>query len=196
MKQSLRMTVNGQPVELSVEPYRTLLDVLRDDLDLTGAKKGCDRGDCGACTVLLDGKPVTSCMMLAIQAEGRAVTTIEGLSVNGRLHPIQQAFVDHGAVQCGFCTPGMILATVALLEEHPHPTAAQVREGIAGNLCRCTGYAKIVDAVLSAAGNSEHPERSNFRQLPAVDSEHPERSNFRQEVAESKDAAPAEGGRP
>jgi carbon-monoxide dehydrogenase small subunit len=144
------MIVNGQPVELAVAPYRTLLDVLRDDLGLTGAKKGCDRGDCGACTVLLDGKPVTSCMMLAVQAEGRAITTIEGLSAGGRLHPVQQAFVDYGAVQCGFCTPGMILAAVALLEEHPHPTEAQVRAAIAGNLCRCTGYAKIVEAILAA----------------------------------------------
>lgn len=155
MKQPLRMTVNGQPVELSVEPCRTLLDVLRDDLDLTGAKKGCDRGDCGACTVLLDGKPVTSCMMLAVQADGCQITTIEGLSANGRLHPVQQAFVDHGAVQCGFCTPGMVLAAVALLEENPHPTEAQVRDAVAGNLCRCTGYAKIVDAVLAAAGALE-----------------------------------------
>ncbi len=155
MKQPLRMTVNGQPVELSVEPCRTLLDVLRDDLDLTGAKKGCDRGDCGACTVLLDGKPVTSCMMLAVQADGCQITTIEGLSANGRLHPVQQAFVDHGAVQCGFCTPGMVLAAVALLEESPHPTEAQVRDAVAGNLCRCTGYAKIVDAVLAAAGALE-----------------------------------------
>ena len=106
MKQLIRMTVNGQPVELVVEPYRTLLDVLRDDLELTGAKKGCDRGDCGACTVLVDGKPVTSCMMLAVQADGCRITTIEGLRTDGRLHPLQQAFVDHGAVQCGFCTPG------------------------------------------------------------------------------------------
>lgn len=155
MKQLIRMTVNGQPVELAVEPYRTLLDVLRDELELTGAKKGCDRGDCGACTVLLDDKPVTSCMMLAVQADGRRITTIEGLHTDGKLHPLQQAFVDHGAVQCGFCTPGMILAAVALLEEHPHPTEAQVRDAIAGNLCRCTGYAKIVDAVLFATQPGE-----------------------------------------
>jgi aerobic carbon-monoxide dehydrogenase small subunit len=149
MKQVVDMTVNGDAVELAVEPYRTLLDVLRDDLGLTGAKKGCDRGDCGACTVLLDGKPITSCMMLAVQADGGRITTIEGLCSGGRLHPIQQAFVDHGAVQCGFCTPGMVLAAVALLEENPHPTEVQVRDAIAGNLCRCTGYAKIVDAVMS-----------------------------------------------
>jgi carbon-monoxide dehydrogenase small subunit len=149
------MTVNGRPVELSVEPHRTLLDVLRDDLELTGAKKGCDRGDCGACTVLLDGKPVTSCMMLAVQADGCRITTVEGLSEGGRLHPVQQAFVDRGAVQCGFCTPGMVLAAVALLEENPNPTEAQVREAIAGNLCRCTGYAKIVEAIMDAAGATE-----------------------------------------
>ena len=195
MKQPLRMTVNGQPVELAVEPNRTLLDVLRDDLELIGAKKGCDRGDCGACTVLLDGQPVTSCMMLAIQADGRSIMTIEGVSRNGRLHPVQQAFVDHGAVQCGFCTPGMVLAAVALLEAHPHPTEAQVRDAIAGNLCRCTGYAKIVEAVLSVAGESEHPEQNNFRQERLTDLEHPERSNFLQEVTESKDAAPAERSR-
>jgi aerobic carbon-monoxide dehydrogenase small subunit len=155
MTQMIRMTVNGQPVELAVEPYRTLLDVLRDQLDLTGAKKGCDRGDCGACTVLLDGKPVTSCMMLAVQADGRRITTIEGLRTGGRLHPVQQAFVDHGAVQCGFCTPGMVLAAVALLEENPQPTEAEVRDAIAGNLCRCTGYAKIVDAVMSVTRGAE-----------------------------------------
>ncbi len=155
MKQLLRMNVNVQAVELAVEPYRTLLDVLRDDLELTGTKKGCDRGDCGACTVLLDGKPVTSCMMLAVQADGRRVMTIEGLRTDGKLHPLQQAFVDYGAVQCGFCTPGMLLAAVALLEENPHPTEAQVRGAIAGNLCRCTGYAKIVDAVLSVSERDE-----------------------------------------
>lgn len=155
MTQMIRMTVNGQPVELAVEPYHTLLDVLRDDLELTGAKKGCDRGDCGACTVLLDGKPVTSCMMLAVQADGRRITTIEGLRIDGRLHPLQQAFVDHGAVQCGFCTPGMVLAAAALLEENPQPTEGQVRAAIAGNLCRCTGYAKIIDAVMSVTRTAE-----------------------------------------
>ena len=139
--------------ELAVEPWRTLLDVLRDDLGLTGVKKGCDRGDCGACTVLLDGKPVTSCMMLAVQAADHTIVTIEGLAdlTHGALHPLQQAFVEHGAIQCGFCTPGMILAAAALLAENPHPSAEEVREAIAGNLCRCTGYVKIVEAVLAAA---------------------------------------------
>jgi carbon-monoxide dehydrogenase small subunit len=153
MKRLIQMTVNGKRQELMVEPWRTLLDVLRDDLGLTGVKKGCDRGDCGACTVLLDGKPVTSCMMLAVQAAGHAIVTIERLAdlTHGPLHPLQQAFVEHGAIQCGFCTPGMILAAAALLEENPHPSAGEVREAIAGNLCRCTGYVKIVDAVLAAA---------------------------------------------
>ena len=151
MKQILRFTVNEEPREIVVEPWWTLLDVLRDQLELTGAKKGCDRGDCGACTVLLDGKPIVSCTTLAVQADGRRVTTIEGLMHEGSLHPLQQAFVDVGAVQCGFCTPGMVLAAKALLAENPSPTEDDVREAIAGNLCRCTGYAKIVEAVLSVA---------------------------------------------
>ena len=153
MKRLIQITVNGEQLEIAVEPWRTLLDVLRDDLGLTGVKKGCDRGDCGACTVLFDGKPVTSCMMLAVQAAGHAIVTIEGLAdlTRAPLHPLQQAFVEHGAIQCGFCTPGMILAAAALLAENPHPSAEEVREAIAGNLCRCTGYVKIVEAVLAAA---------------------------------------------
>jgi aerobic carbon-monoxide dehydrogenase small subunit len=152
MKRLIQMTVNGEQQEIAVEPWQTLLDVLRDDLGLTGVKKGCDRGDCGACTVLLDGKPVTSCMMLAVQAADHTIVTIEGLAdLTGALHPLQQAFVDYGAIQCGFCTPGMILAATALLAENPHPSAEEVREAIAGNLCRCTGYIKIVDAVLAVA---------------------------------------------
>lgn len=151
MKHIVQMIVNDEPRELAVEPWWTLLDVLRDELELTGAKKGCDRGDCGACTVLLDGKPIVSCTTLAVQAHGRRVTTIEGLMNEGRPHPLQQAFVDAGAVQCGFCTPGMVLAAKALLDENPSPTEADVRAAIAGNLCRCTGYAKIVEAVLSVA---------------------------------------------
>jgi carbon-monoxide dehydrogenase small subunit len=159
MKRLIQITVNGEQRELAVEPWRTLLDVLRDDLGLTGAKKGCDRGDCGACTVLLDGKPITSCMMLAVQAAGHAVITIEGLADLARapLHPLQQAFVERGAIQCGFCTPGMILAAAALLEENPHPTAEEARRAIAGNLCRCTGYVKIVDAILAAASGDVTP---------------------------------------
>jgi len=151
MKTLLRFTVNEEPREIAVEPWWTLLDVLRDQLELTGAKKGCDRGDCGACTVLLDGSPIVSCTTLAVQAHGRRVTTIEGLMSEGQPHPLQQAFVDVGAVQCGFCTPGMVLAAKALLDENPSPTEDDVREAIAGNLCRCTVYAKIVEAVLSVA---------------------------------------------
>jgi len=153
VKQQITLVVNGESQELAVEPWWTLLEVLREELGLTGTKKGCDRGDCGACTVLLDGKPVTSCMMLAVQASGRDIVTIEGLAKPGHLHPVQQAFVDYGAIQCGFCSPGMILAAVALLNETSHPTEADVRQAIAGNLCRCTGYSKIVQAVLSASHN-------------------------------------------
>jgi carbon-monoxide dehydrogenase small subunit len=164
MKYPITLTVNGERRELSVAPHRTLLDVLRNDLELRGTNRGCDSGDCGACTVLMtrpgaeSRKAVTSCMILAVDADGAEITTIEGLAQSGqrhprRLHPLQQAFVEHGAVQCGFCTPGMILTAVAFLEENPHPTEAEVRAGLAGNLCRCTGYAKIVEAVLAAAAH-------------------------------------------
>jgi aerobic carbon-monoxide dehydrogenase small subunit len=151
MKHIIRMVVNKESVEIAVEPWWTLLDVLRDQLDLTGAKKGCDRGDCGACTVLLDGRPLVSCSMLAVQANGHAITTIEGLLNGSHPHRLQQAFVEHGAVQCGFCTPGMILSAVALLDENPCPSEDEVRAAIQGNLCRCTGYSKIVEAILSMA---------------------------------------------
>ena len=150
-KRLIELSVNGSTHEVAVPPNRTLLDTLREDLELTGTKQGCGIGDCGTCTVLLDGKPVNSCLVLAVQAVGHEVTTIEGISDGMQLHPLQQAFVDHGAVQCGFCTPGMVLAGVAVLDEHPEPTEGQVREGISGNLCRCTGYQKIVEAVLGAA---------------------------------------------
>ena len=154
MKKLIRLIVNDEIQELAVEPWWTLLDVLRDHLELTGAKKGCDRGDCGACTVLVDQKPIVSCTMLAVQADGHRVTTIEGLLIGNTPHPIQQAFVDCGAVQCGFCTPGMVMSAVALLNENPHPSEAEVREAIQGNLCRCTGYKKIVDAILATAEGS------------------------------------------
>jgi carbon-monoxide dehydrogenase small subunit len=146
-----RAVVNGRPVELTVAPNRRLLDVLRDDLGLTGTKEGCGEGECGACTVLLDGRPVNSCLVLAPEASGKKIVTIEGLSQNGRLHPIQQAFLEAGAVQCGFCTPGMILAAAALLEESPRPDERAIKTAISGNLCRCTGYVKIVEAVRLAA---------------------------------------------
>ena len=160
MKTMIQLTVNGEVFEVAVEPNRTLLQVLREDLGFTGTKHGCGLGDCGACTVHLDGKPVNSCLVLAVQANGREVLTIEGLAENGKLHPIQQAFVDHGAIQCGFCSPGMILSAKALLDENPRPTEREIRTAISGNLCRCTGYQKIVEAVQSAAEAIEGTEVS------------------------------------
>ncbi len=151
MKSLIQLTINGQPVEAAVEPNLTLLQLLREDLGLTGTKHGCGLGDCGACTVILDGQPVNSCLVLAIQANGKEVLTIEGLAENGKLHPIQQAFVDNGAIQCGFCTPGMILSAKALLDANPKPTEQEIRMAISGNLCRCTGYQKIVEAIGEAA---------------------------------------------
>ncbi len=130
---------------------KTLLDVIREDLQLTGTKKSCDRGDCGACTVILNGKSVSACLVLAVEANGKELITIEGLAEKDKLHPLQQAFLDYGAVQCGFCAPGMILAAKALLDKNPHPSEEEVRAGLAGNLCRCTGYAAVVEAVLSVA---------------------------------------------
>ncbi len=151
MKKPLQLTVNGELRQVLVEPYYSLLDALRDDIRLTGTKKGCDEGDCGACTVFLNGKPVTSCMVLAHSAHDSEVTTIEGLANLEELHPVQQAFVDHGGLQCGFCIPGLIMSATALLQENPNPTEEEVRFGIGGNLCRCTGYSKVVEAVLAAA---------------------------------------------
>jgi carbon-monoxide dehydrogenase small subunit len=152
MKRVMSLTVNGVRRELAVEPHRTLLELLRSELGLTGAKQGCAEGDCGACVVLLDGLPVNSCLVLAMEAAGRDVLTIEGVASGGELHPLQQAFVDVGAVQCGYCTPGMVLVAKALLDANPAPTERQVRRAISGNLCRCTGYQKIVEAVMVAAG--------------------------------------------
>lgn len=151
----MRLKVNKKEYEIEVEPRRTLLDVLRYDLRLTGTKEGCGTGSCGSCTVLMDGQAVNSCLVFINEAEGKEIITIEGLSENGKLHPLQQAFIDEGAVQCGFCTPGMILSAKALLDTNPRPTEEGIREGIAGNLCRCTGYDKIVRAILSAADTSE-----------------------------------------
>ena len=149
------LKVNGTPYAVAVEPRRTLLQFLREDLKLTGTKEGCGLGECGTCTVLVDGKPIKSCITLAVQANGRAITTIEGVEMpDGTLHPLQQAFIGHGAVQCGFCTPGMILSAMALLDQNRKPTEHEVREAIAGNLCRCTGYQKIVEAILSVADQS------------------------------------------
>jgi carbon-monoxide dehydrogenase small subunit len=147
----LELIVNGDPYRREAAPDATLLSFLRDDLGLTGTKWGCMTGDCGACTVLVDGEPVVSCLQLAQQVQGGELTTVEGLSPDGDLSPLQAAFVAHGAAQCGFCTPGMLMAAEALLRTSPSPTEADVREALAGNLCRCTGYNKIVDAVLEAA---------------------------------------------
>lgn len=152
MKQAIRLHINGEEREVLTESHRTLLEVLREDLGLTGTKKGCDLGACGACTVLIDGKPALSCLTLAVAVQRKEITTIEGLARNGELHPLQKSFVEKGAVQCGFCTPGMILTAKAFLEEHPKPTQAEVKKAISGNLCRCTGYVKIVDAILAVAG--------------------------------------------
>jgi aerobic-type carbon monoxide dehydrogenase small subunit (CoxS/CutS family) len=147
---TIRLTVNAEPREWSIAPGDLLLDVLRREGYL-GVKRGCEKGECGACTVLVDGKPINSCLMFAAQADGRAVLTIEGLAEGGKLHPLQEAFLDHGAVQCGYCTPGMILNAKALLDRNPNPSEAEVREMMSGNYCRCTGYLKPVEAVLAAA---------------------------------------------
>ena len=147
----LAFAVNGDPVRVHVAPHATLLEVLREDLELTGTKYGCGEGECGACSVILDGRVVNSCLVLALECAGSQVLTIEGLAADGRLHPIQQAFVDHGAIQCGFCTPGMIMATYALLQANRSPTEEDIKRALEGNLCRCTGYRKIIDAVLSLA---------------------------------------------
>jgi carbon-monoxide dehydrogenase small subunit len=158
MKQAIELLVNGQQFRVSVGGSETLLDCLRNQVGLTGTKKGCDQGDCGACTVLVDGVPVNSCLMLAFEASGKEITTIEGLARKEGLHPLQEAFISHNAVQCGFCTPGMILNAAALLKENPHPSEKEIRHYLQGNLCRCTGYSKIVQAVQSAArGLSAEP---------------------------------------
>ncbi len=149
MKVLLRFKVNGVLREVMVEPYQTLLDVLREELGLTGAKKGCNSGHCGACTVLLQGRPVNSCLVLALDARDKEVQTIEGLAQEGKLHPLQEAFLQHGAFQCGYCTPGMLLTAKAFLEENPHPTEEEVKEALVGNLCRCTGYVPVIRAILS-----------------------------------------------
>jgi carbon-monoxide dehydrogenase small subunit len=151
VKRLISLTVNGQQYDVAIEPRQSLLQVLREELHLTGTKEGCSEGECGACTVILDGKTVDSCLIFGLEANGRNILTIEGLATSEALHPVQQAFADFGGVQCGFCTPGMILAATALLESNPNPTEEEIRWGIAGNLCRCTGYVKIVEAIKSAA---------------------------------------------
>lgn len=146
-------TLNGKIQELDVEPHELLLDVIRDRLGLTGAKRSCDVQVCGACTLLVDGRPVSACTTLAFEVRGKSVTTIEGLAENGKLHPLQQAFIEHGGFQCGFCTPGMILASKALLDENPRPTEEELKHFMHGNICRCTGYKKIIESIMAAAKN-------------------------------------------
>jgi aerobic-type carbon monoxide dehydrogenase small subunit (CoxS/CutS family) len=158
MKKELKLTVNGQPYELYVNPKTLLVEVLRDHLGLTGTKRGCDSSSCGACTVILNGMAVKSCSMLALQADGGEVLTVEGLASGAELHPLQEAFLDYGALQCGFCTAGMLMSAKALLDGNPKPTKEQIKEGVQGNICRCTGYNSIIRAV-TAVVNGEYKEK-------------------------------------
>ncbi|MEJ2717799.1 MAG: (2Fe-2S)-binding protein [Deltaproteobacteria bacterium] len=158
MKQVIALTVNGDTYDLLVSPNQTLLEVLREKLGLMGTKRGCDLGACGACTVLMDGEAVLSCLLLAVDAAGKEIVTIEGLAEEGELHPLQKSFIEHGGLQCGFCTPGLIMTAKAVLDEDPHPTEESVKRKIAGNLCRCTGYKKVTEAIMSAADRMEGRE--------------------------------------
>ena len=158
MKSVVQITVNGVERTILVEPYYSLLDMLRDELHLTGTKKGCDEGDCGACTVLLNGRPVTSCLVLAHSARDAKVITVEGLASGGDLHPVQRGFAEKGGLQCGYCTPGLIMATVGLLNNNADPTEEEVKFGLGGNLCRCTGYSKVIEAVMAAVESSKESE--------------------------------------
>ena len=153
MRHNVQITLklNGEATEVSFAPYKTLLEVLREDLDLTGTKHGCELGECGACAVLIDGEPQLSCLVLAVECEGRSLQTVEGLAAGTRLHPLQAAFADHGGSQCGYCTPGMLMTAKALLDSEPQPSRERIREAIAGNICRCTGYNQIVEAIEAAA---------------------------------------------
>jgi carbon-monoxide dehydrogenase small subunit len=151
MKKAIQLSINGRSYSVEVEPHWTLLDLLRNELGLLGTKRGCDKGDCGTCTVLVNGKLVNACLYLVVRADSKEVQTVEGLETDEGLHPLQKAFLEKGAVQCGFCTPGMLMAAVSLLDENPSPTEEEVRSAISGNLCRCTGYQHIVDAVMIAA---------------------------------------------
>lgn len=158
----IRFVLNGRDVDIEIEPNKRLLDMLRDDFKLKGVKEGCGEGECGACTVIVDGKAVTSCTVLAPQVDGSSVITVEGLEKNGELDRLQKAFIDNGAVQCGFCTPGMLLSAKALLDENPNPTEEEIKTAISGNLCRCTGYKKVVEAVKDAADKRQN-ERGSMK---------------------------------
>lgn len=156
MKEQIKLKVNGFEYDVWIKTHWTLLDVLRDEIGLMGTKKGCDKGECGACTVIMNGEAILSCLVLAIQCRGKEILSIEGLLQHGKLDPLQDAFVTSGAIQCGFCTPGMIMASRALLNKTPHPTVEEIRRGLSGNLCRCTGYTKIIAAVQKASTTEEH----------------------------------------
>jgi aerobic carbon-monoxide dehydrogenase small subunit len=173
MGQSVSLRVNGQEVRFAGDGNRTLVDFLREELGLKGTKEGCDQGDCGACTVLIDGRPVNSCLVLVSEVAEKEIITIEGLSLDGQLHPVQQAFIDYNAFQCGFCTPGMILTAVALLHENPTPTPDEIRRYMEGNLCRCTGYSKIIEAIQAAtsyySGLEEQQTTACVRRLEAFE---------------------------
>lgn len=155
MKKVINFTLNGEVVEYAVDTNKTLLKMLREDFELTGAKEGCGAGECGACTVIMNEKAVNSCLVLAVEIEGASITTIEGLTLDGILDPLQESFIDNAALQCGYCTPGMIMTAKVLLNENPHPTEEEIKEGISGNLCRCTGYKKIVEAIEKVANDNE-----------------------------------------
>ena len=162
-KRLVQLRVNGEQYDVVVSPNETLVEVLRERLELMGTKIGCGEGACGTCTVLLDGRPIRSCLTLAVEVQGKEIVTIEGLAEDGQLHPVQKAFIEHGAIQCGFCSPAMILTSKALLDENPHPTEEEVRDAISGVVCRCTGYAKIVEAVMAAADNLKGEGKHNGR---------------------------------
>ena len=162
-KRLVQLRVNGEQYDVVVSPNETLVEVLRERLELTGAKMGCGEGACGTCTVLLDGRPIRSCLTLAVEVQGKDIVTIEGLAEDRQLHPVQQAFIEHGAIQCGFCSPAMILTSKALLDENPHPTEEEVRHAISGVVCRCTGYTKIVEAVMAAADSVQGEGKHNGR---------------------------------
>ena len=155
MKKILKLTVNGDRYEVAVPPWRMLVDVLRDDLGLTGTKRGCGIGTCGVCTVIMEGKAILSCLTLAVECEGKSIQTIEGISSAEELHPVQRAFIEEGAIQCGYCTPGIVMTAKALLDERPHPSDGEIREALAGTFCRCTGHIKIMDAVKKASQCAE-----------------------------------------